>query len=95
MRGSDLPGRLAAAPISWGICEVPGWGLQLDPERVLAEMAGLGLTATELGALGWLPLDGREAKAVLDRHGLELVGGLPSEASQPSANKTSNGAATQ
>jgi inosose dehydratase len=28
--------RLAAAPISWGVCEVPGWGLQLPPERVLA-----------------------------------------------------------
>ena len=34
--------RLAGAPISWGVCEVPGWGRQLPPERVLAEMAGLG-----------------------------------------------------
>ena len=53
-----LPARLAAAPISWGVCEVPGWGLQLPPERVLAEMAELGITATELGPQGWLPLDG-------------------------------------
>jgi inosose dehydratase len=68
--------RLAGAPISWGVCEVPGWGVQLPPERVLAEMAGLGLTATELGALGWLPLDGAAVKATLDRHGLELVGGF-------------------
>jgi inosose dehydratase len=64
--------RLAGAPISWGVCEVPGWGVQLPPERVLAEMAGLGLTATELGAQGWLsPDDG-----LLERHGLRLVGGF-------------------
>ena len=49
--------RIAAAPISWGICEVPGWGLQMPPSRVLGEMAGLGITTTELGALGWLPDD--------------------------------------
>ena len=35
--------RLAGAPISWGVCEVPGWGLMLPPERVLGEMAALGL----------------------------------------------------
>ena len=37
--------RVASAPISWGICEVPGWGEQLPSERVLSEMAGLGLGA--------------------------------------------------
>ena len=49
--------RIAAAPISWGICEVPGWGLQMSPSRILGEMAELGITKTELGALGWLPDD--------------------------------------
>src|SRR4051794_20206222 len=39
-------------------------------------MAGLGITATELGPLGWLPTDVREARAVLDRYGLRLVGGF-------------------
>ena len=73
---SDGTRRLAGAPISWGVCEVPGWGLQLPPERVLAEMAGLGLTATELGPQGWLPPDGGRARAVLDRFGLRLVGGF-------------------
>jgi len=68
--------RLAAAPISWGVCEVPGWGRQLDPERVLSEMAALGITATELGPIGWLPLDGPRLRAALDRHGLRLVGGF-------------------
>ncbi|WP_037499213.1 TIM barrel protein [Solirubrobacter soli] len=71
-----LPGRLAAAPISWGVCEVPGWGLQLPPDRVLAEMADLGIAATELGALGWLPEDSAAARALLDRYALQLVGGF-------------------
>jgi inosose dehydratase len=73
---TELPGKLAGAPISWGVCEVPGWGLQLPPERVFAEMVELGLEATELGPLGWLPEDGREARTVLDRYGLKLVGGF-------------------
>src|SRR4051794_36729440 len=68
--------RLAGAPISWGVCEVPGWGLQLPPERVLGEMAELGLRATELGPQGWLPLDGAAVRAELDRYGLRLVGGF-------------------
>jgi inosose dehydratase len=72
----DRTTRLAGAPISWGVCEVPGWGLQLPPERVLAEMAGLGLRATELGPQGWLPLDGAGVRAELDRYGLRLVGGF-------------------
>lgn len=71
-----LPGRLAAGPISWGVCEVPDWGLQLPPDRVFVEMTGLGITATELGPLGWLPEDGLQARAVLDRYGLTLVGGF-------------------
>jgi inosose dehydratase len=73
---SRLPARLAAAPISWGVCEVPGWGRQLPPERVLAEMADLGITATELGPQGWLPLDGAQVRAELDRYELRLVGGF-------------------
>jgi inosose dehydratase len=72
----SLMARLAAAPISWGVCEVPGWGRQLGPERVLREMAELGLRATELGPLGWLPLDGPQVRAELDRYGLRLVGGF-------------------
>ena len=47
--------RIAGAPISWGVCEVPGWGHQLPPDRVLQEMAELGLTATEFGPDGFLP----------------------------------------
>jgi inosose dehydratase len=68
--------RIAAAPISWGVCEVPGWGRVLDPATVLGEMAGLGLTATELGPPGYLPTGPAELRAVLDTHGLGLVGGF-------------------
>ena len=46
---------IAGAPISWGVCEVPGWGHQLPVDRVLREMAASGLTATELGPAGFLP----------------------------------------
>jgi|GEM_PF-2468548 len=35
--------RVASAPISWGICEVPGWGKMLSTQRVLSEMGQLGL----------------------------------------------------
>lgn len=66
--------KIAGAPISWGVCEVPGWGYQLDPERVLSEMGRAGLSATELGPEGFLPADPGELTAVLTRHGLSCVG---------------------
>jgi inosose dehydratase len=76
MTMTDLMDRVAGAPISWGICEVPGWGRQLPVERVLSEAAGLGLKAMEQGALGWLPTDPHELRATLDRYGMSLVGGF-------------------
>ena len=68
--------RIAGAPISWGVCEVPGWGHQLAPQRVLREMAGVGLQATELGPDGFLPADPDRMAAVLAGHGLHAVGGF-------------------
>lgn len=66
--------RVAGAPISWGVCEVPGWGFQLDPATVLSQMHEIGLVATEFGPEGFLP-DAPEAKAaVLREHGLSAVG---------------------
>jgi inosose dehydratase len=47
--------RIAGAPISWGVCEVPDWGYQLAPSRVLAEMRQVGLATTEFGPEGFLP----------------------------------------
>jgi ABC-type cobalamin transport system ATPase subunit len=74
-RPADMS-RLAGAPISWGVCEVPGWGRQLSPERVLGETAALGLRATELGPAGWLPTEPTALADLLARHGLRLVGGF-------------------
>ena len=68
--------RIAGAPISWGVCEVPGWGHQLSPQRVLTEMHDLGLAATELGPDGFLPADPDRMAAVLDSHHLRAVGGF-------------------
>jgi inosose dehydratase len=88
-RGPATVRRLAGAPISWGVCEVPGWGRQLPPDRVLGEMAGLGLTATELGPLGYLPADPGALRARLDAHGLSLVGGfVPLVLHEPSLDGT-------
>ena len=66
--------KIAGAPISWGVCEVPGWGYQLTPQRVLAEMRDVGLSATELGPEGFLPSDPDELRALLDSYGLSCVG---------------------
>ncbi|MFI0719305.1 TIM barrel protein [Streptomyces sp. NPDC021224] len=62
--------QIAAAPISWGVCEVPGWGHQLTPGRVLAEMTGLGIGASEFGPDGFLP------GPLLAAHGVTAVGGF-------------------
>jgi inosose dehydratase len=66
--------KIAGAPISWGVCEVPGWGYQLTPDRVLAEMRDVGLTATELGPEGFLPTDAGALTALLDSYRLRCVG---------------------
>ncbi len=68
--------RIAGAPISWGVCEVPGWGYQIAPQRVLTEMRDAGLTATEAGPEGFLPADPNELAATLEEVGLESVGGF-------------------
>jgi len=73
---SPAGARIAGAPISWGVCEVPGWGYQLGPDRVLAEMRQVGLTATEFGPDGFLPARPDAMARVLDDHGLQAVGGF-------------------
>ncbi|MDQ3783028.1 MAG: TIM barrel protein [Actinomycetota bacterium] len=74
--GTLAGGKVAGAPISWGVCEVPGWGHQVDPNRVLAEMASLGLTATELGPDGFLPAKPAALRRLLARYRLRLVAGF-------------------
>ena len=71
-----MTARIASAPISWGVIEVPGWGLQLDRQRVLGEMVSLGITATEFGPEGFLPDAPAERARVLADAGLSAVGGF-------------------
>jgi len=68
--------KVAGAPISWGVSELPGWGYRMQPDRVLAEMNEVGLEATELGPPGYLPEDQDERSELLDRHGLRLIAGF-------------------
>ena len=68
--------KIAGAPISWGVCEVPGWGNVLPATTVLNEMNELGLAATELGPPDYLPADPRALKALLTEFELTLVGGF-------------------
>lgn len=72
MTATDL--RIAAAPISWGVCEVPGWGHQLSPARVLGEMRELGVTAAETGPEGFLPTSPTELRDTLAAYDLRCVG---------------------
>ena len=77
MARSSFIERVAAAPISWGICEAPGWGLQLPIDRVLSEARELGIRAMEQGALGWLPTDPAAMRAKLAEYDMRLLGGAP------------------
>ncbi len=66
--------KLGTAPISWGVCELPGWGEMLPYERVLDEMAELGYTGTELGPWGYLPKDAAVLGKALRQRKLALAG---------------------
>ncbi len=66
--------RIAGAPISWGVCEAPGWGAQLDASTVLAELRAAGYEATEAGPDEYLSMRADDARAQLLEHELELAG---------------------
>lgn len=68
--------KIAGAPISWGVCEADNWGYQMAPERVFSEMASLGLTGTEFGPLGFLPVDPAARAEVLAKLGMTAIGGF-------------------
>ena len=85
--GRPMRGRVAGAPISWGVCEVPGWGYQLHVDRVLADMRAVGLTATEFGPDGYLPRDPGQRSRLLAEYGLTAAGGfVPVVLHEPDAN---------
>jgi inosose dehydratase len=73
-RNLALDERIAGAPISWGVCEVPGWGWQYDPETVLSQMAEVGLAATEFGPDDFLPAEPEAKARTLAEHDLQAVG---------------------
>ena len=78
--------RIAAAPITWGVCEIPGWGEVPGVDHVLDEIAELGFTGTELGPDGYLPLDPGALRHALGSRGLSLVGAFcPLNYRDPSA----------
>jgi inosose dehydratase len=87
--------KLAGAPISWGVCEVPDWGLQLAPDRVLGDMRALDLHATEAGPPGFLPADPGAARALLDSFGLRLIGGFVTAVLHESARRAAELAAVK
>ncbi len=66
--------RIAGAPINWGVCEVPGWGHQLDTDTVLTQMKEVGISATEYGPDGFLPADPAAKAALLADYELKAVG---------------------
>jgi inosose dehydratase len=68
--------RIAGAPISCGVSEVPGWGYQLPPDQVLHGMRDVGMTATELGPEGFLPPEPDAMADVLQQHHLQAIGGF-------------------
>jgi len=73
---TSLLDRIAGAPISWGVCEVPDWGIQLPAHQVLSQAAAIGLRAIELGPEGFLPTDPQELRAVLAPYDLRIVAGF-------------------
>ncbi len=72
MNGSRM--KLGTAPISWGVCEVPDWGVVLPAARVLDEVAELGYAGIELGPWGYLPKDAATLGKELRRRSLALAG---------------------
>ena len=68
--------KIAGAPISWGVCEVPGWGPMLPADRVLRELKSLDLNALELGAPGFLPETGPKVHELLQAANVEMLGGF-------------------
>jgi len=71
-----LAERIAGAPISWGVCEVPGWGWQPEAATVLSQMQEVGLVATEFGPDGFLPAEPEAKAKTLADKGLRAVGGF-------------------
>src|SRR6187200_3357257 len=71
---AQLADRLCGQPVSWGINYLPGWGVQLSADQVLADMQRAGVTATEFQP-GLFPADADAALKLFDADSLRCVGG--------------------
>lgn len=71
---ADATHRIAAAPISWGVCEVPGWGYQAPASQVLDQMAQIGMAASELGPEEFVPGSAVQKREQFNAAGLRCVG---------------------
>ena len=69
-----LADRLCGQPVSWGINYLPGWGVQLSAEQVLADMQRAELKATEFQP-GLFPTDAAAALRLFDTYALRCVAG--------------------
>jgi inosose dehydratase len=76
MTSTPIIDRIAGAPISWGVCEAPGWGYEIASDRVLDEMRELGLRTTELGPTGYLGAQPQDVRDQLGRYDMRLIGGF-------------------
>src|SRR2546428_5111688 len=76
LRATSTQMKLAAAPISWGVCEVPGWGAQVSNARVLSDAAALGFRAIEAGPPGFLPASAAGSRRRPAGVGAPLCAGL-------------------
>lgn len=66
---------IAVSPLGWGVNETRGWGVQLEPERVLSEIASLGVSAIDAGPPGFLPDRSATARTLVKRHRLKVASG--------------------
>ena len=66
---------IALSPVCWGVSELRGWGPQLEPERVLSEIARLGVRYIEAGPSGFLPDRSVAARGLLRHHRLRAIAG--------------------
>jgi inosose dehydratase len=86
--------KLATGPVTWGVdfADAPGnppWELVLD------DMVASGLTAIELGPVGYLPEDPRLLRAALDVRGLTAVGSFVFDDFHDPARAAAIGAVTE
>ena len=70
----EFSARIAAAPVSWGICEVPGWGYQLPAGQALAGMARIGVTSSELGPDEFVPGSAAAKRQQFAEAGIQCIG---------------------